>query len=159
MSAEDGSLKMEDGAQQSPPRGALEQRFHDWVMQALDRVVVAPIAETDLFVARVKGYPSLSIGGRSEEDAMRQLSNELQSFAQRRLANGGTLPVFERPVRLIPPATMACVRISTLKRELKERSKSWGVTRRKLPPHLIEDILAEFDLLITRHAAAMANPD
>jgi hypothetical protein len=158
MDARDCTTTVADGDRPEGARSAAEQRAHEWKLTALQRLVVAAVPETDLWLARVRGHKSLSATGRSETYAVLKLEDALMTYAMQCLMSGRPLPVFERPQITVSADTVAVVRVSTLRKQLLERSRQWGCTRTKLPPQAIELVLADMEALINRHAASLANP-
>lgn len=131
-------------------------RIHSWVSDVLaNRSVVQAIAETTQFVGRIRGLPSIAVTAESEAQATERLYGALVAHAERLLAAGHELPTWERPTPEVSPAMIALVRMSTLRRLLRERAGHWGAPRANLPAGACERLLADLDQLVTRHAMDM----
>ena len=84
-------------------------------------------------------------GGRVDGVADENALNEL--------AAGRALPESPRPLATYTPEIRGLVKLAGLPGLLRARGASWGAERAKLPAGLVADVLAEFDAVVTRHAA------
>jgi hypothetical protein len=140
----------------NPDSSILAGRVESWISQVhANRAVIQPLAETTQFIGRVRGVPCIAVTAASEAAVSGKLRGALHDYAQARLAAGKELPMWERAVPQVSPQIVALVRMSTLRRLLKERASQWGAPRQNLPAGVCEHFLADLDQLLTRHAMAL----
>jgi hypothetical protein len=146
------SLELE---QATPPvTSALRDRIDQWIDAAMDRMITAPIAESDLVVARIKGIRGVAATA-SPAKAVVQLRFTLMQWALEMIQIGGSLPTWDKAPAIVSQEVRSVVRISNLRKELLARNKQWGAERKCIAPGVIEGCLAEIDAVISRHAAQM----
>lgn len=135
---------------------ALRDRLAAWVSGTLaNRATIAPITETDHFSGKVRGIPSIAAIGLTEGEVMDALHIQLMTYGETKLAQGHELPVWDTAAPEVSAAAWALIRVSTLRKLLKERASMWGAERQQLPVHCIERVLVDIDAVVTRHAMQM----
>lgn len=142
---------------------AMRDRINTWVSTTIaNRAKVEPVEGTERgFIGKVKGVPTVLVCSadveNGEQQVLEQLRVNLTKYAERLIAAGKPLPVWEKPVLEVPPETRGLVRLSRLRAVLLQRAGDWGTQRKNLPAHITDAVLADLDQLITRHASAMAS--
>lgn len=132
---------------------AQQQILANWVSDMIaNRLVVTPVEDTVIKVARIRGIKSVVVQGVTEAEIASAMMTELENLGRRTLAAGNPLPRFTSPPPTVSEDVAKCLVHSRVKGLLKTRSKSWGARREKLPPHIMAALLADFDQLLTRHA-------
>jgi hypothetical protein len=145
------------------PESALREHIAAWVGGTLaNRAIVEPVEGTERgFIGKVKGVPSVLVCSAAvpngETQVLEELHAKLTIYAERLIAAGKPLPVWEKPPVTVPPEVRGLVRLSRLRTVLLQRAGEWGTQRKNLPAHAIDSLLADLDQLITRHANAMAS--
>jgi hypothetical protein len=135
---------------------SLTERIEAWAHYlCVNKAVVKRFEDTESFTGKIKGLPSVAVIQSAEGLVMEQLFIKLVEHGKRLVSQGQPLPLQERPVIEIDPAVKACVRLSTLRKLILQRSGEWGVTRKNLPPHILSEVLSDFDLLINRVASQL----
>lgn len=136
----------------SHQRSALEA----WVSGTLaNRAVIAPLPDTDQFTGKVKGIPSIAALGLTEGEVMDALRDQLVTYGETKLAQGHALPIWDTTAPEVSADAWSLVRVSTLRKLLKQRAAMWGAERQQLPVHCVERCLVELDAVVTRHAMQM----
>lgn len=138
------------------PPSELRDRIRAWVSSVLaNRAVIEPLDGTEVFTGRVKGLPSIGTTGRTKMEADANLHSQLEEYAERMIAAGKPLPTWEADAPTPGPEITAIVRLSVLRRTLKERAGAWGAARLCLPRGAEERCLVDLDAVVTRHAMQM----
>lgn len=134
----------------------LRTQINAWVSATLaNRAVIKSVADTTGFIGTIKSLPSILASGESEAAVLGILDTLVTAYAEKCIAAGKALPVWEAPAPEVSADAWSLVRVATLRKLLKQRAGEWGAVRQQLPTHAIERCLAEIDIVVTRHAVQM----
>ena len=134
----------------------LRTSLNTWVCSTLaNRADIKPVADTTGFVGTIKGLPSILASGESEAAVLGSLDALITAYAEKTIASGKALPIWEVPAPEVSADAWSLVRVTTLRKLLKKRAGEWGALRQQLPTHAVERCLAEIDIVVTRHAVQM----
>ncbi len=134
---------------------ALVDRVTAWAAQTAARAKIAPAREAEGFVGTVPPFRRFLRAAATESAVLTLLRQDLENWALNELAAGRALPESPRPLATYTPEIRGLVKLAGLPGLLRARGASWGAERAKLPAGLVADVLAEFDAVVTRHAAQM----
>lgn len=136
---------------------AVPDRVHQvgkaWLNKVMPMAVTEQVRDTDCWTARIKGLRKSLGTGDSEAAALKGIESMLETWATNRTLAGEPLPEVDRPREEASAEIKKVVRISRLTSLLLTRSREWGVTRKKLPPHALNDCLLRIDKAVTAAAA------
>lgn len=141
-----------------PGESALRARIRQWVATAMTRAVCTPIADSDHCTARVPGIRSVIGTGVSESAALAALVTHLHTWAEALLAAGHALPGWRIHQPTVPTEVRGLIRLTRLKRVLRERGRSWGKDYQALPKGAVDAFLRDLDALLARHSASLSTP-
>lgn len=134
----------------------LSDLIENWVARIIaNRAVIEHLPETEHFTGKISGLPNIAALERTEGDALTTLRIQLLEYGRDLARHGKALPFHERAVVEVKEEVKRCIRLTVVRDLLMQRAGEWGIKRKKLPPHLLPQLLSEIDLLITRTATEM----